>query len=69
MGQYKHSLEIEVLYKLTLGKQSLSKTKACKSCPVAKGINSQLPHHHGLFLNQPSPSRALYVNSTDLVAM
>ena len=54
--------------KRTLGKQSLSKTNACSNCPQAKGINIQLPHHHGLFLNQPSSSNALYANSNDLVA-
>ena len=52
----------------TLGKQSLSKTNACSSCPQANGINIQLPHHHGLFLNQPSSSNAVYANSNDLVA-
>ena len=52
----------------TLGKHSLSKTKACSNCPQAKGINIQLPHHHGLFLNHPSSSNALYANSNDLVA-
>ena len=52
----------------TLGKQSLSNTKACSSCPVANGINIQLPTHDGLFLNHPSFSKALYVNSAALVA-
>ena len=52
----------------TFGKQSLSNTKACNSCPVASGINIQLPNHHGLFLNQPSVSNALYVNSKAFTA-
>lgn len=52
----------------TSGKQSLSKTKACNSCPVASGISIQLPNHHGLFLNQPSVSNALYVNSRAFTA-
>lgn len=32
------------------GKQSRSKTKACRSCPQAAGMIIQLPTHHGLFL-------------------
>ncbi len=51
----------------TFGKQSLSNTKACNNCPVATGINNQLPHHHGFLLNHPSSSNALYANSNDLV--
>lgn len=54
--------------KITSGKQSLSKTNACRSCPVAKGIIIQLPHHHGLLPNQPSLSNALYANSAARVA-
>lgn len=57
-----HSLEP------TFGKQSLSKTKACRSCPVLSGINIQLPHHHGLSLNQPSFSSALYKKSAACAA-
>lgn len=63
--------EIEDLFRkagLTLGKQSLSNTKACNNCPVANGINIQLPTQDGLFLNQPSFSSVLYVNSAALVA-
>ncbi len=52
----------------TFGKQSLSNTNACSNCPVASGIIIQLPHHHGLFLNQPSFSKELYANSAALVA-
>lgn len=43
----------------TFGTESLSKRKACRSCAVLSGINIQLPHHHGLSLNQPSFSSAL----------
>ena len=52
----------------TFGKQSLSNTNACSNCPVANGIIIQLPHHHGLFLNQPSFSKKLYAYSAALVA-
>lgn len=51
----------------TFGKQSRSNTNACSSCPVASGITIQLPHHHGLFLNQPSSSNKLYKYSAALV--
>lgn len=52
----------------TFGKQSLSNTNACSNCPVANGIIIQLPHHHGLFRNQPSFSNRLYAYSAALVA-
>jgi hypothetical protein len=54
----------------TLGKVSLSKTKACNNCPLVIGKSSQLPHHQGLSHPlpsfpqiQPSSSARLYANS------
>jgi hypothetical protein len=51
------------------GKQSLSKTKACKSCPQAAGMIIHDPNHHGLFLNHPRSSSWLYPNSRDRLNM
>lgn len=49
------------------GKHSRSKTKACRSCPQARGISIQLPTQSGfpLFPQIPFSSAALYANSSD----
>lgn len=54
----------------TVGKQSLSKTNAWRSCPQLRGITIQLPHHQGrshllpFFPHiHPSSSAILYANS------
>lgn len=53
----------------TWGIASLLNINAWNNCAVERGMSSQLPNHHGRFLNQPFSSNALYTNSRLLVAV